>query len=392
MKNYSCLMTLILMVSCNTFQDKTVKTGIPTEILPLNINPIFKGKTLSDFTEIKSIIPLHGIKSSELLSTISKVVVFNGSFFILDRNFSKLYVFDLKGEFKYSIGDLGEAPGQYQNINDFYIDKIKNIIVLYSNDSMSIFTYNLSGKFIERVKLPFFGYSFAQLDSTSYLFYTNFNRTEKRYNIFETNLEGEIFSEKFPYSEDQNMGIGFSGFLVPSSVANEYNLSIGLSDTVFNISRNKIQAKYFFNFNDKNLKNDIRLNHNAFFKNGLDYSLLRNNFIETNDVCFYDYQHNRVINYGFFFKSSFQNYNFNRQRQEDFFEKIINVPVGTVDNEIFISFLDTEIVRLFIKENPKLFSQIRDKQPLLYEAVKQNKDNLSPILVTFSLQSHKNNL
>lgn len=381
--------SLFLLTSCSKLQDKTEATGIPMEILPLEINQIFKNKTLSDLIEVQEIIPLHGLQSSDLLSTIDKTIFFDKKIYVLDRNFSKLCVFDSLGKYITTIGELGEAPGQYQNINDFLIDRKRKIIVLYSNDSMSMFTYDLFGKFIERVKLPFFAYSFTQLDNESYLFYANFNTTDKRYNIYQTNLKGEIIRKQFPYTKKQNVGIGFSGFLTPSCIENTNNLSIGLTDTVFQLSKNKVETKYYFNFNDKTLENNTRFDHNSFFRNGLDYSILRSNFIETEDICFYDYQHKRVINFGFFFKDGLINYNFNKQKHEDFLEKIINIPVGTMINNTFVSFLTPENIVFFLEKNPTEFTKLKNKQPFLYEKIKNYRDNLSPILVTFNIHIPK---
>lgn len=66
-----------------------------------------------------------------LIGFVNKIQVFDGYIYILDSSKTKsLFVFDMEGKFIRKIGSLGNAPGEYLELNDFTLDTESRIIYL----------------------------------------------------------------------------------------------------------------------------------------------------------------------------------------------------------------------------------------------------------------------
>ena len=73
----------------------------------------------------------------------------NRQFFIFDRQQRIIYRFDKSGQFVNPIGQRGNGPGDYVDINDYYIDPGANIIeILTSPDLVQCYQYD--GTFISK--------------------------------------------------------------------------------------------------------------------------------------------------------------------------------------------------------------------------------------------------
>ena len=95
---------------------------------------------LSSIASSFSVIPLE-TNDSCLIGGISKLEFYDGKIFVLDKMHSaRLYVFDTQGEYKFAIGKRGSGPNEYMQINDFSIDKEKNLIYVLC-DKKKLFTY-----------------------------------------------------------------------------------------------------------------------------------------------------------------------------------------------------------------------------------------------------------
>lgn len=72
----------------------------------------------------------------------------DGNIFITDRNSSVIKVFDKNFRFLKSIGNIGQGPGEFQEITNFEIDNKKNIVV-FDNLSQRFTTYYSASDYTE---------------------------------------------------------------------------------------------------------------------------------------------------------------------------------------------------------------------------------------------------
>jgi len=64
--------------------------------------------------------------------TILKIEIINDNIFLLNQTQTgnNILCFDSKGRFKFTINKIGQGPGEYNFLNDFFIDKHLNLLVL----------------------------------------------------------------------------------------------------------------------------------------------------------------------------------------------------------------------------------------------------------------------
>ena len=100
-----------------------------------------------------SYLPLE-TNDSVLLGRIDDIKYLNGTIFIADYQYGKIFSFDEKGCFKGKIEDRGEGPKQYKRLCSFDIDREGEKMYLLDGDLGNVHVYNFEMKLIEVINLP----------------------------------------------------------------------------------------------------------------------------------------------------------------------------------------------------------------------------------------------
>ncbi|MBE6333587.1 MAG: 6-bladed beta-propeller [Bacteroidales bacterium] len=87
-----------------------------------------------------------------LIESIRKVVIADSLIFVQDAN-SRILLFDLNGKFKRQIGSQGRGVGEYHYIKSFYVDSLRNQIVLVNIGQDNLLAYNYNGEFLQDINL-----------------------------------------------------------------------------------------------------------------------------------------------------------------------------------------------------------------------------------------------
>tara|TARA_R100000005_G_scaffold96635_2_gene85372 strand:- start:1198 stop:2301 length:1104 start_codon:yes stop_codon:yes gene_type:complete len=88
---------------------------------------------------------------NNLLNRISEIEHDEQSIFIADID--ALFKFSRNGKFIKQIGNKGQGPGEYLNINDITLDRKRNHIYVASGISQKIICFDLEGKFVKESKI-----------------------------------------------------------------------------------------------------------------------------------------------------------------------------------------------------------------------------------------------
>lgn len=92
-----------------------------------------------------------------MCGSISAVKIVDDKIYIIDKESKRLLVFDTSGKFITQIGRRGNGPGEYMSVNNFHIDKEKQIITLADAYQAKIFHYSLKDyQYINTQKSPYF--------------------------------------------------------------------------------------------------------------------------------------------------------------------------------------------------------------------------------------------
>ena len=143
------ILSLIIITSCSC--SKKEQTDNVSKL-------IFNEETNIDFKkDIEcSFIPLETTDSC-LFGDISAIRIVDDKIYIIDKGSKRLLVFGTSGKFITQIGKRGNGPGEYMSVNNFHIDKKKQIITLVDAHQAKIFHYNLKDyQYLNSQKSPYF--------------------------------------------------------------------------------------------------------------------------------------------------------------------------------------------------------------------------------------------
>ena len=106
-----------------------------------------------DLFEDAELICLETVDSS-LIKKVTKIESWDNSYYILDEELSSLFRFDETGKYKDRIAKVGNGPGEYLYIYDFYLNKEKQRVDMFSPLG-EFFCYNLhTFAFEKKYSLP----------------------------------------------------------------------------------------------------------------------------------------------------------------------------------------------------------------------------------------------
>lgn len=132
------LLLLFFLFSCT---DRKVNHSInrlilhPEEVLD---------RELSEVMDIVAVLPLE-CTDSNLISSVSDMMIYQNRIYILDRNQHAVFIFDNKGKALHTIHSVGEGPNEYLGLSCFYIDKNKGNLILVDNRRKKRLVYDVSG-------------------------------------------------------------------------------------------------------------------------------------------------------------------------------------------------------------------------------------------------------
>lgn len=205
--NILIFIALCIMVGC-----KKTDSGTDTKYIRADIDKMDNISIFDIFDKIE-VIPLETTDKS-LISGISKVIVHDDVYYVLDPGFAtcKLIAFDKQGKFLFNIDDKGQGPDEYLDIADFDIDKYNQRIILLSALGASLHEYDLNGNFLQKIKLPLIVSAYGKIKSLNKdtLVFSTYDY-DNRMKFYSTN-SNTIFKESQPGMNNVSISLEMSAF------------------------------------------------------------------------------------------------------------------------------------------------------------------------------------
>lgn len=209
------------------------------------------------FSKIE-VIPLETISESMIYSS-NQFIFHEGKYYVSDRYYPHIIVFDKNGKFIRTIGAKGEGPGELIDIRAFTINKATGYLELCGNANSTVMVYDTTGVYIKEKSLPNSVGSVERIHAINddLLILTSpwspgdpvkvvSTKTKEIIATLPTYLEGayyDAFNIFFPFV-DFNDSILFTDI---------YNSSVYLYD----VDKNKFEGYKTFDFNDFNFDKKI---------------------------------------------------------------------------------------------------------------------------------------
>ena len=295
---------LFLFLGCSSVEQSKDSS---TEDMEIRINPNSRQKedlTLSEIIDSISYIPLETNENC-LLGTIRRDFIYSENYILVNNTNSKLYLFNRTGNFIAQIGDIGAGPGEYlyAGTDIAYIDELNKQIAITIYPKRSIYYYDLKGKFIKSIPLPFedvrgtieYFNSFYIMQEANY-----YGKIPYTYTVLDTAFN--IITQKIKpvqYSlKSGNMaftaGPAFSRYIYNDQVHIRENM---LNDTLYLVNNDfSFVPKYIINAGKYDVTVDIRSDDALRFLKEAKNCVILWSVFETHDYLFilYEYQNKRI--------------------------------------------------------------------------------------------------
>ena len=356
----------ICLISCDPNQTYTNDRYADTIVI--NFSDIKESIPVSSLFKKVDFIPLE-TNDECLIGEIDKLLLYNNLFFILDQMTSSLFVFSQKGEFIHKIHQVGEGPDEYIDLDDFFIDKENNFLILFADSKLLFYdlhTYKLikEEKLSPNTSIAYFG--------DTYVHFLNNGIWSGKFNIV-AKRDGQTIYESLPISEN-NVGYTYSSpfpFSQPMD-NNEVFFAEIFNNTIYLLNRDSIIVKYYIDFGNKSLP--------AKYFESIPVQERTKRVLETK-YCFFlsgYYRNDKLFKFNFLYDGTELNYyNFFDRREEfiftsftdDLYLGVAPWQILYVNNDYVVSFHD---VNRF-KDGLKSHNMILDKIPE-YEKDKESEE------------------
>lgn len=251
---------LVCLIGCS---DKNrIGTSTKTEdLISINLDELEISAPImySDLFDDIKFIELESTPNS-LLGTISKVIYYNDTIYVMDKSVSKaVFLFNQDGKFINKIGNIGKGPGEYINISDFCLDKKDNRVMLINSSYKCIYSYFKDGTFEKEYSFSenLYGNSLVVSDDEIYInAVPNYNSEEGQY-ILQCINKNNLKSSKWLDNATHNKGsVLRDNFIISSFYDSQDGIRFfpKFSDTIFTIAEMKVYP--FIAFSGNLLTND----------------------------------------------------------------------------------------------------------------------------------------
>jgi hypothetical protein len=197
---------------------------------------------------------------NSLIGELKHIKVAENRIFILDSNMAKaLFVFDYEGKFLFKVGSIGQGPGEYSSVNDFFIDEAKQQIIIYDSNMRNLYYYDWRGVFVNKHSFSdLWPNACCPLDADCYAL--DFTRKERnKFYLSLLDKDNRFYFNYKPLDADHDFtnktniafypGLEKKVFYTPTRC-----------DTIFVISNSGIESGYAIDFGSRKLPADFDKN------------------------------------------------------------------------------------------------------------------------------------
>ncbi len=335
---------------------------------------------VDDYFEFVEFVKLK-MPPKHFVAYIDKIQTFQNHLYIHDSQSNKLLLFDKNGNFKKQIGVNGQGPGEYSEIDVFYVDPYRQEIVVYDNGNQKTIYYDYIGNFLHQSKYGFyFGNRILLNKDTSILFTKGYNNQHltkgENYKFIFANRENKIFKGVEKY-ENRLLSLAGDGVLQNFfKYDNKILFYEFFSDTISEINEYTRKPRYLLKFNKNPSKTifydnpTIKYSANKAIKEN--YPFVASFFIETQKGCFLNYIYNNGMTHFVVYDKNTKNTKINTK---SIAFKNSSMPMPEFwSGEFLVSTMNAETVKFF-----------RDISPLVKQNTSEEDtdENTNPVLVFF---------
>lgn len=286
--NIFSFLSVFFLISCNKIAPQKALSKIS------NIEEIIVDPQDGAFLPLDSIVrQVNYIKltlnDENLIGEISQILFVDSLLIVIDNEVAKsVNVFDHQGNFKYSIGQRGNGPGEFVEPTHVCIMPNEKKIAVLDRPQKRVLYFDYNGNFAQMERTPFMLEKFEYLQSGSKAFSVSGMKDPalgkfKENTLIVTDSDNSILYGACHDYYDANR---FT-YVMNSSLwkyADQVFFSPNFSDTIYSVKEDSLIAKYYINIKENKIPAINEHTTNEVFENNSEtYYYFNGNFIELSD-------------------------------------------------------------------------------------------------------------
>lgn len=258
--HFTTLSTMCLSIffgSCNTPKE----TNDAPVIISVNSQTSDRKIKMSELYSALEYIKLETAPES-LIAQVSKIIPLDTQLLIVDKESSKILLFDVNGKFMGTIGSKGVGAGEFIEIEDVAVDKKGEKIFVLDHSGKRILIYDLKGNFANDIKTDFIAHEIEYLENGNLACYCDYSanetyeKNETRPNLILLDLNS-IEAHPFLYVPQsisvQEVNSPFSALF--SHTSRHAFLFDILTNSIYEIGKERINRTFVLNFGNEETAN-----------------------------------------------------------------------------------------------------------------------------------------
>jgi 6-bladed beta-propeller len=334
----------------------------------------------------KTVYPVENLQN--IIATDSILIAFDGR----TDYFERLYFFDYKsGQLEKEIQFPKHFDEGILSVRSISYDPKQQCVFALSGGRKSILKYSRQGQLIEEIPVGLYGSKMEVLPNGDFLVEASMNEdgTAKNHRLVLFDRRGGVKKRFFPYQAHP------TDFLLNSlGVFNKINDQIyyawPLDDTIYAYNyKNKVFKPLLIgDFEAKKVPFEKRLDNEWLLRGGLEGSAhFNSSFSFVGDIIVFSYVNSlSQLTFGFIDTKTNQFYN-SRETVPDEFSSLLKFGeiVGTDGNKIIFKLKPARAMGL-LKKDLEYLELVKQKAPLLYDAIKVTAESQNPSLLFFEIK------
>ena len=400
------LLILLIITSCTTGSKKLTSKAVFNDSIIAQIyleKDIAQDKKISMDSLIECMDYITPEFTNEsMLSKYDKILFSEEYLFILENNVNNkaVFIFDLDGKYISKVNSIGQGPGEYSEISDFYYDDKNALIGVLSNSQ--ILRYNLNGEFQDKVNLRKYLISEIAYNNGSIYAYSNsLSNVEDGYSLIVFDEDFNPIYTDYPLNKKLiNFPLTFNKRTLSNNQKNVFFNAIN-NDTIYSVHSDYMDAKYIMNFGeykfpDSNFKELLEDGEKAIDKLNMLYDSKYilfgiQDYHVTDKYLYINFLKNTMIFHSFYSFDTQKSMTFSSSSQNLYPLNVFPVKVisGSYDNNFYMTLDNGFIEHIKFKEEQENISELKDDDPrkIRYNKILKNFDpNNNNTIAVFRLK------
>ncbi|MBN8680844.1 MAG: 6-bladed beta-propeller [Chitinophagales bacterium] len=378
----------LFAVFCFTMLSSCINKFNETEIKKISITQSNPDTKASDLFYLQGFTPMEFGAGLDWRG-ISKILFKeDGTMIILNYIGDKqdVWLVDQRsGKTLLKIGEQNIDDNGYEGVNDIILDQgeIKFCVA----GKMAFMNYDLGGTLRSCVKTGVFGEEMEKTSAGEYVVYNEYNSTKisgLNHLVF-YDKDGNITKRISPYlaSQDGN-GYDFAGSLT-SSEGLWFNPPF--CDTVYEIAGNKLHPRYFFDFGQTAMPDNVK-NKKLTGWDTNKFSFLSKGFAKIGRFIIFEFYDNQKVRLGIYDESTEQFVGFGDFRQDYLFELLRLGDIFPKDAQSFALQIRPSRLNYLLSKNLIDLAALEYHNPGLTVALKNSAQNNVPLILYVGINAN----